>query len=265
MSTVDNAGGIKIDHVTGNMQCNSKKLTGIARGTVSGDAYVYEQTATRYRSQFREDFLNGGTTGAGTLISVVSGTGAAISMAGGDATHLGVIQLASGTTTTGRAGTYAAANAFPIIIGSSGAIEFETVVQIQTLSNGTDTFSLRVGFGDTSGAGDQANGIYFECDSNTDTHWQVCSAASSVRTKQATSVVVGAGTYYRLRFTKPAGSTTFSWEINGTDTGLTTSTNIPTSGTAVFAKLEKSAGTTSRTALVDYFDANFIFDTPRQA
>ena len=89
-----------------------------------------------------------------------SGTGAATAALETDQTAIGVHQLSTGTTATGRAGFFR--SSLSIRFGG-GEVLFKHRVRVNQLSDGTNRFIIRVGTGDNA-SGDNADGIYFEYD-----------------------------------------------------------------------------------------------------
>ncbi|MGI0076818.1 MAG: hypothetical protein ACREAU_05365, partial [Nitrosopumilaceae archaeon] len=175
----------------------------------------------------------------------------------------GVIQLATGTTTTGRVGM--SLGALNLVFGYGQHIQ-EWRIQVPTLSTAAEEFLSYVGFTDNYAiAGDVVDGIYFQYDRLTSANWRICTANNSTRTKTTTSTAVTAGTWIKLGIVVNAAGTSVEFFINGVSVGTTT-TNIPTAAgrdTGMGCKIEKTAGTTSRTFLVDYFKNHTFFTTAR--
>lgn len=197
-----------------------------------------------------EHFLSATTALINTFATTVNGTSAAINIVTGSVGHPGVIRLTSGITATGRA---SAVSATTCILFGSGTYIFEADVQCQTLSTSAQRFTLYFGFGGVSGAGDMTNGAYFQYTDAASTFWQLKTANNSTRTTVTTSVTVNAGRWYKLRLVV-TNDTSVDYYIDNVYVGSIT-TNIPTvtgRETGVISKIEKSVGTTARTALVDY-------------
>jgi len=99
--------------------------------------------------------------------------------------HPGVMQLSTGVNTNGAVGMTHGNT----IIATSGRILLNFLAKITTLSDGTDTYTLRIGLGDDGTAtGDFANGAYFEYTHGTNSgNWQIKTANNSTRTTNNTS------------------------------------------------------------------------------
>lgn len=219
------------------------------------------------RVRLYDDFTasaNAGNVGNLNWTSSTTGAGApvAATQTGVDASHMGVLSLQTGTTATGRstiALTGAAGTGQWNLTG--GTYSWYHNVYIPTLSISTDRYIYRAGFGDTLTA-DFADGVYFEYDESTSANWRIKTANTSTRTAVDTGVAVVAATWIQLQMII-TGSTSAQYFINGTSVG-TNSTNMPTSSAmypAIF--IQKSAGTTSRAALIDYFFLNGTLNSTR--
>lgn len=94
----------------------------------------------------------------GPYLCSISGTGASISQTIANKFRPGIMNLAVGTTTTGRAGliTNSAALEF-----GGGALVFRTVLGLPILSASGDEYAVLVGFQDTVTAVNQTDGLYF--------------------------------------------------------------------------------------------------------
>ena len=272
---------------TASVAFNSQKATGLLAGAASGEAVHFGQTAVaassaglqtaknaarqsgpRFYVEMTDDWTTGALTGKYNWTSFASGAGAAATLVttGQTNTHPGIVQVATGTTATGRATLLPPSNSLAFIAGSAGDLSIEWLAQIPTLSTtGVQQFIAITGLLQTTAAGDQTDAVYFEYDAATDTHWRVCTASGGTRTKQNTTVTVTAGQWYRLRAFKADGSTTWGFEIDGVDTGLTSSTNLPTIALIPGIKIDSSVGTTSKTMLADWMDLLDYFPTPRAA
>ncbi len=139
-------------------------------------------------------------------------------------------------------------------IGVSGSPQWthEVCVQIPVLSDGTNTFIWRSGFGDTYAFGDQVDMVYFEYSSADSAFWRICTGIASTRTKTNTSVTVAAATWYVLKFVVNAAGTSVEYFINDVSVGTIT-TNIPAgTQTSYFVHGLKTLGGTQRDINIDY-------------
>jgi hypothetical protein len=198
----------------------------------------------------REDFV----TGIAAASTSTSGTGAAFSInaSGNNDTggNPGWAVASTGTTTTGRA----AINPFtatPLLLGY-GALHCENLVKIPNLSDGTETFTLFVGLGD-SASGATIDAVNFRyTDGTNGGKWQCVTRSNSVETAVDSGVTVAANTNYRLQIEINAAGTQADFSINGALVA-TIATNIPVGAgrqTNVLTGIVKSAGTTNRELLI---------------
>jgi len=192
---------------------------------------------------------NAGSTG---VAATVSGAGAAVTadLPGS------LLQLSTGTTTTGRASSH-----LGLSIGYKNPSLFCTeigLVMSATLSDATDHYGLYVGFGDNAGSGDQTDGMYFGYAHNVNSgKWTINSANNGTRTQADSGVTAAAsGVYYMRVLCDGEIPAAYFW-INETYCGSLT-TNLPANDIArafahYFVKIEKVAGTADRVVFVDYY------------
>jgi hypothetical protein len=196
-----------------------------------------------------------------------SGTGSQVISATtdvGQVARIGIMQLESGTTSTGRA---AIRTNIDTIAAGGGELIYEADVRVEDLSDATNEYDFRVGFGD-SDTGDHTDGMYFEYDRNSNTDWNIVCAGASTRTRNDSNVAVAADTWYKLRIVCNAAADSVSFFINGTETSNSpiTGANIPSGFAERFgagAWLVKSAGTTERLTYVDRIMVKKTLTTPR--
>lgn len=185
-----------------------------------------------------------------------SGTGASVSTANSGATahRTGIANLICGTTTTGRSGIalYDASE----LQFTSGVVSYLEWMSFQsTLSDGTETYVQQIGFIDSENAsGDGTDGLFFRYTHSVNSGNWVCHAKNGgAETTANTSVAVVLNTVYRLGILVH-GASSAVFLINGVPVATIT-TNLPegaTNRTHIGAKIEKSAGTTTRSFLLDY-------------
>lgn len=190
------------------------------------------------------DFLvttNGAGSGAQTAPAITS-----------DANHPGILELTTGTTTTGagQVGTQGTAgNTGAIVIGNGSVVEWDMYLPV--LSGGTNTHTIRLGWGDIITNADHSNGCYFVVDSNSNANWQIeCSKAAAHTGPTASNSAVVAATWYKLRIEIVSGAPHFY--VNGTELNVSplAGTNIPTLGVGLSAKIGATAGCASATTCV---------------
>lgn len=150
--------------------------------------------------RFTEDWDTYATTGSTGFNPAATGTAAAVAIDASvavDATHPGVVELDTGTDTTGAAAVHKGLTS--ILLGG-GILTVEALVKIATLSDGTETHAFRLGVGDSATA-DFVDGVYFEADNNADGQWQLKSASNSTRTTVDSAVnITTAWTKLRLEY-----------------------------------------------------------------
>lgn len=193
---------------------------------------------------------NGGTAAASTIAAAIS-----------DVNHPGVLQMSTGTTTTGNTRNFLGTTN---LLAGGGAMSFESLVQVPTLSTAGNEFALRVGLGDGT-TGDFTDGVYFEYNRPTSVNWIMKTASNATRTTTPTSSVVTAGAWVKLRAEVNTGGTLVTYFINGTQVG-TINTNIPTGAgrqVAPLLQMVKSTGTTAILSYVDYYILHKDFSTAR--
>lgn len=262
----DNAGTIKrrmLPEETTRFTCTS-----IANST--GAWYV--ETAAKIRTltkhlHWEEDFEVNAITDTQFTSAVNNGGGAGATVTLGVSTGItagqaGIVALETGTGTTARSSLHRGGSS---TFFGGGVHVFETYVYIPVLSTVSDEYIVYAGFGDTSGAGDMNDGVYFKYDRLTSVNWQMCTANSGAgnRTSTASSVAVAATSWIKLRIEVNAAGTRADYFVNDTNIGNVT-TNIPTTSariTAEIFKIEKSAGSTNTLFNIDWVQRDFVRTT----
>jgi uncharacterized protein with putative carbohydrate binding module len=214
------------------------------------------------RILLNDDFLNA-VNNQGDLgwVATVSGTGASAQLGSygvNDATQkaYGVLQVDTGTTTTGRA--MSSLGVTTALRPALGPLIFLARVAVEALSTAGEEFIAEVGLGDNTGAGaDHVDGIYWQYDRLTATAWRTVTSQASTRTKTTSGKTVDTN-YIWLGFIVNAAWTRVdfirsdngeTWTVEGT----AHTANIP-SGAQTFGplfRIVKSAGTTQRNFSID--------------
>lgn len=213
-----------------------------------------------------EDFVGGILANAHPWSSSNTGAGAGVSSiaVAGTAAHPGICQLAAGTTTTGAAAI--TTKAVDCILLGGGVATWEAVVRVPTVSDGTETFSVRTGFLDGV-AGESTDGVFFRYTHSVSSgNWQGVCRSNSVESTVDTGSAVVAGTWVRLTAVVNAGGTSVQFYVDGVAAGAAVTSNIPTGTgreTGAGSMILKSAGTTSRSFEIDYQSVEIVFTTPR--
>lgn len=228
----------------------------------SGIDTFFQQFFLKCATNIEDDWMNGAAAWDNNWVSTVNGAAAAVAATttGQDSTHLGIVALSTGTSSTGRA-SISLSNVSTVVPGGGSELT-QWIVQMPNVPDGTNTYTVRIGLGDVAAAGDFTNGLYFEINlATSSTNWIIKSASSSTRTTTVTSKAFVNGEWDRLGITLVSGVA--SYYVNGVMVGTIT-TNIP-NNVAVFpvAKVEKSVGTTSRSLMIDSFRYQNIFATSK--
>ena len=225
-----------------------RKTTGVG----SVEEFTLRDILSIDTQQYRSftDFINTSSCGYN---QTVAGIGASVSnIASNNTGVVGVVQLSTGTMTTGVACLQETESAAGFV-ASGGEIVWMAKIYIPTLSDATQRFTLRLGFGDTTTLTDETDGIYFESLDSISVNWQCCTASNSTRTKTASTTAVAAAAWTVLKIVVNSDGTSAEFFVNNVSIGTNT-TNIPIAiGREFFSKLIiiKSVGTTARTILVD--------------
>ena len=194
---------------------------------------------------------NGGSSGISNVGNGVSATDRAI----------GVVQLTTGTTTTGRA--CMGADPSSIVLGY-GYHYMEARIMIPTLGATGQQYQIRIGFGDSQNAnGAGTDGAYLLYDPATTTAWRVSTLAGGTATTTTTSTTPAANTWYKVAVEDTGTATNFY--VDDVLIG-TSSTNRPTGAAqqcGLMAKIDKTTGSTARLFYLDYIQYYFTLSTPR--
>ena len=187
-------------------------------------------------------------------------TGHADAVSSDAAKRPGQVQLATGANAAGNESLYLGGGTFDkLFIG--GGETFETAINIPTLSNGTQTYTLHIGLCDNNNhSGDCTDGVYFEYASGTSANWRYATANGSTRTKNSSSKAVATG-WTNLKFVATSSTSITFYAKSAGDTSYTSlgtiTTNIPSSTsneTSIMFVIDKTVGTTERSFTVDYID-----------
>lgn len=211
-----------------------------------------------YFEQF--DFIT--ASGINNFSSISSGTGAinAISSFGVDNTEhaIGVWSSSTGTTTTGRAGM---AKGGIVIFGTGHIWSWRFRQAIGVLSDGTDTFTVRLGFGDQVNAGEHSEGIIFRYTHSVNSgKWQAVTISGGSETAEDTGVLADT-VFHVFKIEVNAAGTEVKFYIDGALTNTITTT-IPTS-TGINFKIDKTAGTTARLMYQDWHELTLTRSSAR--
>lgn len=158
----------------------------------------------------------------------------------------GILTLATGTTTSGRAGC----KGFNIIKLGNLYLELEFSFKIRTLTDSSDQFSIQAGFGNTN-TGAFGHGCYIYYD-QTSTNLKYVNTFSSTSTSVDSGFTPVADTFFTAKIVVN-GSSSVRYTINNSN-AQTITTNIPSSTTGLFTSfvILKSLGTNDRQVDFDW-------------
>jgi len=235
-------------------------LSKLAKPTYAGARYMFDGTNVAWSTatnfvMFYEDFtttnnLNGNNNLTRAVVDTGSNIqGLYITVANNDP---GTMTNRTGAgTAAGAIVSYGSANAidWPFVIGG-GEITVQMRVRVSALSDGTNTYAVRVGFGDIATPAAINDGICFEYTSTVSANWY--RTVYNAGTPNATDTTVAASTTFQtLKIVINAAGTSAEFFINGVSVGTDAST-FPTGSMGWFMYILKSAGTTSRDFTCDY-------------
>lgn len=211
---------------------------------------------------------SGASSYVGGFGQSVSGTGASLTNGTGEVNHPGVILMNLGTSNgTGRVAFFQiGSNALGIVLGG-GEVTFMNIFKLDTLSDGTNTYTARSGLGD-SVVGEYVDGVFFRYTNGVNGgRWEAVCRSNNVETGSVLDTGVAADTnYHRFECVINAAGTSAEFFIDGVSVGTIT-TNIPTgAGREVAAHglaVVKSLGAANRTFNFDAYRYTFEFTTPR--
>lgn len=257
----------KITNVSG-LGTAAQVLTSNGAGTPPTWQAASSSFAPNATVQLEEDFIGySGASDDGNLQWDAAGDSPVPVTPNTDAAHPGVIgtaSIASGSSGISLGASAAGAIMRPIVLGG-GAITVNWVMKVGTLSDGTNTYTLRIGMGDNQ-TGDQANGVYFEYTHTLNSgNWVGKTAAASSRSSANSAVAVQTSTYVNLKITINAAATSVSFFVNSVEIANSPlATNIPTLAVTPFFHIVRAAGTIPADAvLVDLFYLTQTLTTPR--
>lgn len=203
---------------------------------------------------------------AGGLGFTSSTSGGTVTLLGAqNANHFGVYVATTGTTTTGMGNLRTGVNI--AVFGSRTVRLIECVKTPAALSDGTDTYEIYTGWGDSTTAGDTGSapgivdGAFFKyTHSLASGNWvgRTGSGGTFTTASGGTDVAVTASAYWWLGV--EGNSTSFKFYVTADSNGApgtwtligTSASNLPTSGTTGFIhEIIKSAGTTDRSWYLD--------------
>lgn len=205
------------------------------------------------------------SAGGGGWLGTAAGS-SAVQIASADASNTtGVFQLSTSASATGNP---ALTNGAVVFAPGGGTFSTEIRARLATaIPDGTETYTVWVGLGDTTTTGLQTDGAYFYFDRATSTtNWLAVTAKGGVRTTVDTGIAAVNGSWVKFRVDIDAAATTVKFYINGALVSTQTGSTVPNTIGELLglnAGMLKSAGTTVRLFQIDYWKALQIYTTPR--
>lgn len=258
-STTNITGGhTNVDHTNAGFESVADKIlfdqwqAGPTNFTYDTDDFVWGGSATGTAS-----LASNNSTACGKLNwrCFGSGTSSGVSLVttGQNGPHRGVVNIFTGTTTTGIGAVLRDAASTPNITLASGQNWTQKwYAQWPTLSNGTDTYASYLGW--TTGGATPADGCFATYSSAAPQSGQIicrtCASPSCTTGTGGTPPTVIGGTWYHIEV--DWDGTNCSCKVDNVGIGSTAST-IPTASITQSAVMVKSAGTTSVNMLLDYY------------
>lgn len=213
------------------------------------------------------DGFAGGVSSSGSpFVAVASGAAATVGteVYTGEQNAIGVCTLDTGTDTNGYANVRGATAALLRLGG--GEVRLRTRFRVKDLSDGTNTYTIRAGLGDSAVAGQPTDGVFVRYTHGTNSgKFECVTRANGTETATDSGVTVAADTWYTVDIVVNEDGTEALFKINGTEVATNT-TNIPTAvgrETGVQASILKSAGTTARVMNVDFLGLRVKFTAAR--
>lgn len=200
----------------------------------------------------------------GGVASAVSGAGAAVAMGAVAAANPGILDLATGTTTTGRAGLLSTQVAMLVVGG--GVLRYRAVIKIPTLSTSGERFTVRGGFGDSISAA-PTDGVHFDyVDNVASGAYRIVAEAGGTPTAVNGTTAVGT-TFDLIEIIVAAGGGSAQLYLNNV-LEATVSSGMPSSSQSfglMPLSVIKSVGTTTRSVQIDMYDYSQEMTTARTA
>jgi hypothetical protein len=278
--TVGNGLSLSAGALTGTLD-----ISGLTAGTVfnpfDDQIPIYDDSAAANRkmawddigngrnwTEFHEDFISGGPVVTNTKqgdVTITIGAGTAAFVATNNAQHPGVMRLSTSTGTTDTIGLMSDPTA---IMGfGGGKAQYSAAIKIPTLSTAAQRFYVRTGFGDSTSAA-PTDGCGFRVkDDVIGGEWEGWCTNNTATATLDTNVPPVADTWQNLSFEVNAAGTSVEFFIDGSSVGTIVS-NIPSAASLrtfgiMPLTIIKSAGTTARTADIDYYRVLLNFTTAR--
>lgn len=216
------------------------------------------ETSIELVSHLYDDY-NVGPSGHMSLANINNGGGAGsvgISVVGVDSTEKasGVLSCTTATSTGGGAGIINTTYLMTFGFGFQYTLSHRTA--ISALSDGTDTYTVRVGFS-SSASTTPGDGAYFRYTHGTNSgKWQAVTVSNTTETAQDTGIAPTALVYQVFKIVVDSTAANVYFYIDGVLVNTIT-TNIINSSSRIcgqVASIIKTAGSTARILYVDFWE-----------
>lgn len=199
----------------------------------------------------------------GHCIYSVNGAGAGITTGYTlDSSHFGIVAFSTGTTSSGRVTLGQAVETLAL---GGGTVRCGIVAQIPTLSDGSNRFTIRMGFSETF-AGSPTDGVQFRyVDNANSARWLAVATSNGGESTADTGITVDTNWHtYEIEIDSTAANAYFV--IDGVRVA-TINSGIPTGGTRATGcqpmNIIKSVGGTARLVYLDAYWYKIDFTTQR--
>lgn len=190
----------------------------------------------------------------------------------GEVDRLGLASVSTGISSAAGRGQATFGNVAEYVVGIDGSFLFEALIRLPDLSQaGVEEYRAQFGFAGPTAANtsslDLNSCVFFEYDPSTSPNWILHVSANNVRTRVVTTVPVSAN-WTRCMFVGSASKVDFYISAAGTLPTLvgTIAENIPTTRShagLLMKRIIKTAGTSNRHLVFDYFRINILWNIPR--
>lgn len=165
----------------------------------------------------------------------------------------GVIDMSTSTSTAGGSAIHDTTYLFTFGFGFSYALSWRAAISV--LSDGTDTYKVRIGFIDSISSSTPVDGAYFEYTHGANSgKWEAVTVSNSTETREDTGITAAITNYSVFKIVVNSDATQVDFYIDGTKTNDITTNIINDSArtTGKVATIEKTAGSTARHLYCDY-------------
>jgi hypothetical protein len=241
---------------TGSNTLGTLSISSIAGSSLQFDGNNILWSDPRNSTIIFDDFISGNAQSNYNWNAGTSNAGTVGQLTTIDTGHPGMVQLSTGTNTNGGAYTNIGPGTMKL---SGGAITIIWVINVVSLSNATDTFTIITGMSDSNSASSLPNNAvaFLYSDSGSTPNWQFLCRSGSSGSATASSTAVTTG-WHTLMININAGATSVSFSVDGvTLSNSPISSNIPTTNAmGLYNSILKSAGTSSKS---NYYDMCYMY------